>query len=211
MTNMLRLLCLATITSLISASSLVGLQAAGGGQTASTPSVSQPAVSDGAELPPEYVIGPGDVLSVHFWRRNDVSADVVVRPDGKISLLLLDDIPAEGLTPEQLRDRIVEKADKLFEDARVTVVVKEVNSRQVFITGFVAKPGPYPLRRRLTVLQLIAMAGGLLDFANSDRIAIMRTVNGKQIGLLFNYHDVRNLKRLDQNIELKPGDTVVVP
>jgi polysaccharide export outer membrane protein len=162
-------------------------------------------------VPDDYVIGPGDVLAVRFWRRDDVSSDVLVRPDGKISLLLLDDIQASGLTPEQLRDRITEKANQLFEDARVTIIVKEVNSRQVFITGMVAKPGPYPLRRSLTVLQLIATAGGLLDFADGDHVAIMRTVNGRQIGLHFSYGDVKNLRRLEQNVELQPGDTVVVP
>jgi polysaccharide export outer membrane protein len=166
---------------------------------------------DGGAIPPEYVIGPGDVLAVRFWRRDDVSSDVVVRPDGRISLLLLDDIQAAGFTPEQLRDHIVEKANTLFEDARVTIVVKEVNSRQVFITGLVARPGPYPLRGGLNVLQLIALAGGLLDFANGDRIAIMRKVNDRPTGLLFNYAEVRSLKHLEQNIELMPGDTIVVP
>ena len=181
----------------------------GAGQSA-TKGASTPAAA-AADLPPEYEIGSGDVLTVNFWRRTDVSADVTVRPDGKISLLLLDDVQAAGLTPEQLRDKIVEKAAKYFEDARVTVVVKEVNSRNVYITGMVAKPGPYPLRNRLTVMQLIALAGGLKDFANGDRIAIMRVVNGKDVGFHFNYDDARNLKNLDKNIELKPGDTVVVP
>jgi polysaccharide export outer membrane protein len=169
------------------------------------------ATAQPADAAHDYVIGAGDVLAVRFWRRDDVSADVVVRPDGKISLLLLDDIPAAGLTPEQLRDRIVQKANLLFEDARVTIVVKEVNSRQVFITGLVARPGPYPLRRNLTILQLIATAGGLLDFANGERIGVVRTVNGRQIGFPFNYKEVNNFKKLEQNIELQPGDTVVVP
>lgn len=180
-------------------------------QTGAAPVAATADPPAGAEVAPDFVIGPGDVLAIRFWRREDVSADVVVRPDGKISLLLLDDITAAGLTPEQLRDRIVEKANRLFEDARVTVIVREVNSRQVFITGLVARPGPYPLRRNLTVLQLIAMAGGLLDFAHGEHIGVMRKVNGRQIGLPFNYSDVKNFKRLDQNIELQPGDTVVVP
>jgi polysaccharide export outer membrane protein len=183
----------------------VGVLAQTAGQGTGTPAGS------GTPLPAEYVIGPGDVLSVSFWRRADVSGDVTVRPDGKISLQLLDDVEAAGFTPEQLRDRILEKAGKFFEDARVTVVVKTVNSRNVYITGMVARPGPYPLLMRLTVVQLIALAGGLREFANADRIAIMRVVNGKETGYYFNYSDIRNLKKLDQNIELKPGDTVVVP
>ena len=165
----------------------------------------------GTDVPPDYVIGPGDVLIINFWRRADVSGEVTVRPDGRISLPLLDDIDAAGLTPEQLRDRVIAKASKLFEDARPTFVVREVNSRIVYITGLVAKPGPYPLRGPLTVMQLISLAGGLREFADAEKIAIVRRVNGKEVGLRFNYKDVSALKKLEQNIELKPGDTVVVP
>lgn len=167
----------------------------------------------GAVTPPDYVIGPGDVLAVRFWRQDEVSADVVVRPDGKISLLLMDDIDAAGLRPEELRDRITAAAGKFFEEPRVTVVVKEINSRNVFITGMVAKPGPYPLHGSLRVVQLIALAGGLLEFAKDSDIVIMRNEQGKQTGYRFNYQDLSRLRdgRLDQNIELKPGDTVIVP
>ena len=170
---------------------------------------SAPAASP--DVPAGYIIGPGDVLTVNFWRRNDVSGDVVVRPDGQISLMLLDDVQAAGLTPEQLRDKVAEKAAKYFEDTRVTVVVKEINSRMVYITGLIAKPGSYRLRTRLTVVQLIAEAGGLLEFAGADHIAIMRTENGRETGFVFNYDDIIHLRKLEQNIELKPGDTVIVP
>jgi polysaccharide export outer membrane protein len=176
--------------------------------TAATPDQAQ---QDGVAVPADYRIGPGDVLAIRFWRRDEVSADVVVRPDGKISLLLLDDVAAQGLTPEQLRDRIVEKAGTYFEEPRVTVVVKEVNSRTVYITGLVAKPGPYPLRTRMTVMQLIALAGGLLDWADAGRIAVVRTENGRETGFRVNYNDLKNLQRLEQNIVLRPGDTVIVP
>jgi polysaccharide export outer membrane protein len=198
-----------SVALLVATSPVTGLSVAAQSPAASS-ATSRTSPAD-FTLPPEYVIGPGDVLAVRFWRREDVSSDVVVRPDGRISLLLLDDIQAAGFTPEQLRDQIVEKANTLFEDARVTIVVKEVNSRQVFITGLVARPGPYPLRGGLNVLQLLSLAGGLLDFANGDHIAIMRKVNGRPTGLLFNYAEVKNLKHLEQNIELLPGDTVVVP
>jgi polysaccharide export outer membrane protein len=197
----------AALTTLATMGSLTVLPASVQAQQLATAS----AAGGGVEVTPDYVIGPGDVLAIRFWRRDDVSADVTVRPDGRISLLLLDDVEAAGLTPEQLRDRITDEANKLFEDARVTVIVREVNSRNVYITGMVARPGPYPLRDRLTVLQLIAMAGGLRDFANGDDITITRTVNGKEVGYRFNYNDVRNRRRLEQNIELKPGDTVIVP
>jgi polysaccharide biosynthesis/export protein len=163
--------------------------------------------------PDAYVIGPGDVLSVRFWRQDRVSSDVVVRPDGMVSLLLLDDVRAAGLTPEQLRDNIQEQATKFFEDPQVTVIVKQVNSRVVYITGMVGKPGPYPLLHPMTVLQLIATAGGLQDYANGDDIVVIRTENGQQTTFSFNYGRVRKRSGefLDENITLKPGDTVVVP
>jgi polysaccharide export outer membrane protein len=162
--------------------------------------------------PPDYVIGPDDVLEVLYWRDKDVSAEVVVRPDGMISLPLLNDVRAAGLTPEQLRDSITEAAKKFFEvDPTVTVNVKTINSRKVFITGSVAKPGPYPLSAPTTVLQLISMAGGLTEFANQKKISVMRNENGKPVRYPFNYKDVAQGKNLTQNIELKPGDTVIVP
>ena len=162
-------------------------------------------------LPPGYVIGTDDVLSIMFWKDKDMSADAQVRPDGRIALPLINEVQAAGLTPDQLREKIVEESKKYMEDASVTVVVREINSRKVFITGEVNKPGPYPLTSTTTVMQLIAMAGGLREYANGKKIAIMRSENGKQRRLPFNYKDIIEGKNLQQNIELKPGDTVVVP
>jgi polysaccharide biosynthesis/export protein len=161
--------------------------------------------------PPGYVIGPDDVLQVVYWREKDVSAEATVRPDGMVSLPLLNDVKAAGLTPEQLRDAVNEGAKKYFEDPNVTIIVKTINSRKVFITGSVGKPGPYPLTAATTVLQLISMAGGLTEFADKKGISVMRTENGKPVRFTFNYKDVANGKNLKQNIELKPGDTVIVP
>jgi polysaccharide export outer membrane protein len=161
--------------------------------------------------PPDYVIGPDDVLSIVFWRDKDMSADVGVRPDGKISLPLLNDIQAAGLTPEQLRVNLTAAADKYISDPNVSVVVKAINSRKVFITGQVGKPGPYPLTGSTTVLQMLAMAGGLGEYSKSDRVVVMRTENGKTTSYKFNYKDVTQGKNLQQNIELKPGDTIIVP
>ncbi len=161
--------------------------------------------------PPGYVIGPDDVLQVLYWREKDVSAEVTVRPDGMISLPLLNDVQAGGLTPEQLRDKVNELAKKFFEDPSVTVTVKTINSRKVFITGSVARPGPYLLTAPTTILQLIAMAGGLTEFADRKNITLMRTENGRPVSYAFNYKDVAKRKNLGQNIELKPGDTVIVP
>lgn len=172
-----------------------------------TPIVPAPPVTP----PPGYVIGPDDVLQVQYWREKDVSAEVTVRPDGMVSLPLLNDVKAAGLTPEQLRDRVNELALKYMEDPSVTITVKAINSRKVYITGSVAKPGPYSLTSPTTVLQLIAMAGGLTEFADRKKITIMRVENGVTLSYLFNYKDVANRKNLRQNIELKPGDTIIVP
>jgi polysaccharide export outer membrane protein len=162
-------------------------------------------------LPAGYVIGPDDLLSVVFWRDKDMSADVVVRPDGKISLPLLNDVDAAGLTPDELRTKLTKAASKFVEEPNATVVVKEIRSRKVFITGNVAKPGNYPLNGDMTVLQLIAVAGGLQEYADSGSIVVMRTENGQQKSFKFNYKDVIKQRHVEQNILLKAGDTVVVP
>jgi len=128
-----------------------------------------------------------------------------------ISLPLLNDVLAGGLTPDQLRDVLTKAARKFVEEPTVTVVVKQVNSRKVYITGQVSKPGPYPLVTPMTVMQLIAMAGGILEYANAEDIVVMRTDNGVPSAYRFNYKDVIRRKNLRQNIELRPGDTVVVP
>jgi len=162
-------------------------------------------------LPPDYVIGPDDLLGIVYWKDKDMTTDAHVRPDGRIALPLLNEVQAAGLTPEQLREKLTEESRKFMEDPNITVVVRAINSRKAFITGEVNKPGPYPLAGPTSVMQLIAMAGGLREYANSKGIVIMRTENGKQISLKFNYKDVIAGKNLKQNIELKPGDTVVVP
>ncbi|HUE86397.1 MAG TPA: polysaccharide biosynthesis/export family protein [Vicinamibacterales bacterium] len=162
-------------------------------------------------VPPDYVIGPDDVLNIVFWREKDMSGDVTVRPDGRITLPLINEIVAAGLTPEELRKEVTAAADKLMEEPTVAVVVKEIRSRKVFITGQVSKPGPYPLMGPTTVLQLIATAGGVLEYADEKNISIMRIENGKPISLRFNYKDVKRRRNLGQNITLKPGDTIVVP
>ncbi len=181
-----------------------------GAATPAKPGAATPAPAQ-TPPPPDYVIGPDDVLQVLFWREKDHSAEVVVRPDGMISLPLLNDVPVAGLTPEQLRDKVTELAKKYIEDPTVSIIVKTINSRKVFITGQVAKPGPYPLGAPTTVLQLIAMAGGLGDFADQKNIAVMRTEGTKQVRYKFNYKDVSRGKNLKQDILLKPGDTVIVP
>ncbi len=186
-------------------------QTAGGANNAAAPRPGAVAPPAGLATPPDYVIGPDDVLTIVFWREKDLSSDAAVRPDGMISLPLLNEIAAAGLTPEQLRQKLTEQAAQYIEEPTVTVQVKQINSRKVFITGQIAKPGPYPLVGPTTVLQLIATAGGVLEYAKSKNISIMRVVNGRQTSLPFNYEDVERGKKLEQNILLKPGDTILVP
>jgi polysaccharide export outer membrane protein len=183
-------------------------------QVGAAPTVASSAAPAAVVAPPtplDYAIGPDDVLVVVFWRQKDLSGEVAVRPDGKITLPLLNDVHAAGLTPDQLRQTLIDLARPFIEEPTATVIVKQINSRKVFITGYVAKPGPYPLTNSMTVLQLIAVAGGLQEFTNGKNITIMRTENGRTTAHRFNYEDVRNRKNLRQNIELKPGDTIVVP
>ncbi len=158
-----------------------------------------------------FTIGPEDVLGVIVWREADVSGDVTVRPDGMITLPLIRDVKAAGLTPQELADRVQTALREYITDASVTVVVRQMNSRKVFITGEVAKPGAYPLTSTMTVMQLIAVAGGLNEFAEGKSISVMRIEGGKTKTFPFDYKNVANGKKPGQNIVLKPGDTVVVP
>jgi len=169
-----------------------------------------PAAAGGAWA--DYVIGPTDVLSILVWGEKELSSDVVVRPDGKISLPLLNDVVAAGLTPEQLRAQLTDRVKRFVKDPPVvTVVVKQVNNNQAFITGKVARPGPYVLSANTTVLQLLALAGGFSEFADSEHILISRIENGVQRSFTFNYNRALKRQDLSQNIILKAGDTVVVP
>jgi polysaccharide export outer membrane protein len=161
--------------------------------------------------PPGYVIGPDDVLGIVFWREKDLSADVVVRPDGVITLPLLEDIKVTGMTPAELKQKITAEASKLVTSPNVTVIVKQINSRKVFITGHVAKPGSYPLTSPMTVVQLIALSGGLLEFADRSKIRVMRVDKMGAETHLVNYKQLAKGEDLKQNIDLKPGDTVIVP
>jgi polysaccharide export outer membrane protein len=166
---------------------------------------------DGAAVPQAYVIGAEDVLGVLVWREPEMSGDVTVRPDGIITLPLIGEVVAAGLQPGTLRDHIQSAASRYLTDAKVMVVVRQINSRKAFITGEVATPGAYPLAGPRTVMQLIALAGGLTEFADSNNITIMRTENGRQLSFKFHYKDVARGKSLAENLLLQPGDTVVVP
>ena len=158
---------------------------------------------------PEYVIGPDDTLHIAVWREADLTASLPVRPDGKISLPLLDDVQAAGLTPKQLAGSITEKLKKYVADPRVTVVVTAINSKRIFINGEVLHPGPMPMLPSMTVMQALSSAG-LNQFAKIKGIYVLRTQNGKQQKLPVNYKKL--LKgEIEQNYPLQPGDTIVVP
>lgn len=187
-----------------------GISGAAAQQTGRKPSQAASA-GVAATTPPGYVIGTADVLSIVFWHDKDMSGDVTVRPDGKVSLPLLNEISAAGFTPEQFRARLIEAAGAFLEEPNATVIVKEIRSRNVYITGNVAKPATYPLTGEMTVLQLIAVAGGLQEYADGGNIVVIRMADGRQQYFKFNYKDVVRQKRISQNIVLKPGDTVVVP
>jgi len=158
----------------------------------------------------DYVIGADDTLHISVCKEPDLSETLPVRPDGKISMPLLNDVTAAGLTPLQLKDSITEKLKKYIADPRVTVVVTAMNSRRIFVTGEVLHTGPMTLLPHMTVLQALAQAG-FTQFANPKNIYLLRTENGKQEKLPFNYKEVVKGNHPEQNIPLKPGDTVVVP
>jgi polysaccharide export outer membrane protein len=146
-----------------------------------------------------------------FGREEKMSGEVVVRPDGMVSLPLINDIQAAGLTVDQFRARVSKAAERYITEPAVAVLVRGINSRKVFVTGQVNKPGPFPMNDSLTVLQMLALAGGLTEFAKSKDILIMRTEGSQTKSYRFNYKDVTKGKNLQQNILLKPGDTIVVP
>jgi polysaccharide export outer membrane protein len=162
--------------------------------------------------PDTYIIGADDVLAINVWKEPEISKTVPVRPDGMISLPLLGEIKARGLTPVQLEDQISDSLKKIMSDPQVTVIVNQVNSLTFNIMGQVARPGYFPITRPMTVLDAIALCGGFRDFAKQKKIYVLRTgPDGKQERLKFNYKQVINGKNMAQNIQLQPHDTLVVP
>jgi len=159
---------------------------------------------------PDYIIGPEDVLHVAVWKESDLTATLPVRPDGKISLPLVNDVQAAGLTPMQLADSLTEKLKKYVASPRVTVVVTAINSKRIYMVGEVSHTGAIPMLPNMTVLQALSSAG-LTQFANTKKIYIMRVQNGKQEKLPVNYRKLVKGEQMDQNHLLQPGDTIVVP
>ena len=158
---------------------------------------------------PEYVIGPEDVLHIAVWKEADLTATLPVRPDGKISLPLLNDVQASGLTPEQLAQSVTEKLKKYIADPHVTVVVTQINSKRIYLVGEVLRAGATPMLPNMTVLQALSSAG-LNQFAKTKGIYVLRTANGKQEKLPVNYRKLVK-GQIEQNYVLQAGDTIVVP
>jgi polysaccharide export outer membrane protein len=180
------------------------------GQSAASSNLPPAAAASTADAPSDYVIGADDSLHVSVWKEPDMTATLPVRPDGKISLPLLNDVPAAGMTPMQLAQSITERLKKYIADPRVTVVVVAMNSRRVFVTGEVVHPGAMALLPHMTMLQALSSAG-FTQFASLKKIYLLRTENGRQTKLPFNYKEVVKGKDPEQNILLRPGDTIVVP
>ena len=164
-----------------------------------------------ATTDPAYIIGPEDVIDINVWKEPDMTRNVPVRPDGKISLPLINDVQAAGSTPQQLASTVTEKLRKFLTEPQVTVIVTQINSQRVFVVGEVLRAGAFPLIPGMTVLQALSSAGGFTTFADVKKIHVMRLVSGKHIELPFNYREVLKGDNPDQNIKLEPGDTVVVP
>lgn len=172
-----------------------------------------PAASTGPATPAQesdYVIGADDLLKIVVWKETELTETLPVRPDGKISMPLLGDVAAAGMTPTDLAESIKQKLKKYIADPRVTVVVAAMNSRRVFVTGEVSHSGAIPLLPHMTVLQALSSAG-FTQFANLKSIYVLRNEGGRQTKLPFNYKEVVKGQHSEENVELRPGDTVVVP
>lgn len=211
---------------------LLAVFASHGSPVSAAPRQSQPAQSRKKEQPPKpvpvppratqppvrpfdrpsYAIMPGDVLRVAVWKEPDLTGEVTVRPDGKITLPLLGDVEVAGRSPQQLGVELGESLRRFVEDPRVTVAVAQANSARFYIIGQVARPGVYPLTGRVSVIQALALAGGFLPFAKRDKVAIVRDMNGVQTRVPINYEKLEKGKNLQQlNVLLQAGDTIVVP
>jgi polysaccharide export outer membrane protein len=159
----------------------------------------------------QYIIGSEDVLYIHVWKEETLTRTVTVRTDGKISIPLINDVQAEGLTPLQLKETLTQRLKEFIDAPNVSVVVMEANSFKVFISGQVRTPGVYRLRSQTSLIQIISMAGGFTDWANQSKIIIIRNENGKEKRMIINYKKIVRGQDLDSNIILKSGDTIIVP
>lgn len=163
------------------------------------------------QIPESYVIGQGDMLEVFVWRNEQLSRQVTVRPDGKISLPLIQDLHAEGLTVLQLKDQITRRLEQYVQNPTVTVIVSQIGSYKISVLGKVVQPGVYSINTRTTLLEAISLAGGFTEWANKRKITVIRNEEGKNKKIRINYNKIVSGKDPSQNITLQRGDTIVVP
>jgi len=182
-------------------------------QTASAkPAANRPeGVNPPVKVGKDYVIGADDVLDVSVWKEQDLTRTLQVRPDGKISMPLLGDVQAAGLTPSQLAQTVSDKLKRYLTAPQVTIILTQINSQRVYVTGEVTRPGAYPVLPGMTILQAITSAGGLTQFANAKKIFLMRDENHIQTKYPFSYKEVLDGRKADENLPVKAGDTIVVP
>jgi polysaccharide biosynthesis/export protein len=182
-------------------------------QTASNkPSSDRPeGVNPAVKVGKDYVIGADDVLDVSVWKEQELTRTLQVRPDGKISMPLLGDVQAAGLTPGQLAQTVSERLKKYLTAPQVTVILTQINSQRVYVIGEVTRPGAYAVLPGMTILQAISSAGGLTQFANSKKIFLMRNENRTQAKYPFSYKEVLDGRKAEENLTVKAGDTIVVP
>lgn len=160
----------------------------------------------------DYVIGADDILAVNVWQEHELSVVMPVRPDGKISLPLIGELPVAGLTAWQLQDTIAQRLKEYLEHPQVTVIVQETKSQRFNVVGEVQKPGSFEFGQPLTIIDAVALAGGLRDFAQSKKMYVIRiAADGSREKIRINYNDLLKGKRSAQNIVLRSHDTVVVP
>jgi polysaccharide export outer membrane protein len=171
-----------------------------------------PAERTSTDVPEGYRIGPGDILQISVWKEPEASVEsIIVRSDGKVSLPLIKEVPVAGLTPLDVEKVLMKRFAEMIREPDVTVMVREIHSRKVYLVGAVRTVAPIDLTLRMTVLQAITQAGGLSDYAKRKDIYILRNQNGRQVRLPFNYDAVIKGRLMEQNIYLEPDDTIVVP
>lgn len=163
----------------------------------------------------KYTIGPGDVLEIVVWRNSELTREAIVRPDGAITLNLMGEVQAAGLTPLELKAVLTKRLKTFKRQAEISVIVKEVNSYNIYILGEVKNPGAYPLKRKTTLIQAIALAGGFDEYASENKIMVIRErdgEDGKEEKIRVRFKDIINVKKVnDKNLILRPGDTIFVP
>jgi polysaccharide biosynthesis/export protein len=202
-------LCVVLATSIFQLE--LGAQNTQSAPSAQTTRPASPGDIESSQVTDEYIIGPEDVLMINVWMEPEITSRVVVRPDGKIGLSLLNEVEASGLTPRQLQERITQGLREFVSGPTVSVIVQEIRSNRVFITGAVGRSGEYVLGAPTNVMQLLVRAGGLTEFAKSEEITIVRVEGNRTRRLRFNYKQFIEGRDFQQNIQLQRGDMIIVP